>query len=237
MPKNNNKTLVVLCEHASCHIPEEFNNLGLCAKTAENLGYDPGAAELAEQIAGHFSAQLFKGATSRLLIDLNRIPSDADSIPALRDNTVIPGNVNISPAEKNRRLVYYHRFHDQVKEHIKELAEAEAAPVILSVHSYPQELFAATPELRDIDCGLLFNRDARLTDVLYAELQTSALNVQKNQPYNLQEYKTGGVIEHGEKNGYPYIGLEFPSSRLIMPDWRAKVAGNIITGLEKFLSS
>jgi predicted N-formylglutamate amidohydrolase len=234
---NNNKTLVLLCEHASSHIPPEFKNLGLPRSVVEShIGYDPGSIDLAEYIARHFECKLFSGSTSRLLIDLNRSFEDKDIIPKSRWNITIPLNVNIENDEKEKRYTYYNQFHQGVKTYLEKLSMEGKEPIILSIHSFSPEFIASFEQSTAVDCGLLFNEDERLADSFYKIFQNTEFNVKKNQPYNLKEYKTGGVIEHGEKNHYPYLGLELPYPLLIQQAWREMIGVTIIQSIEYFLA-
>ncbi len=65
--------IVLLCEHASCHIPADYGRLGLPeAEVKRHIGWDIGAADVARGLSARLDAPLFLGTYSRLLIDLNR---------------------------------------------------------------------------------------------------------------------------------------------------------------------
>lgn len=67
-------TLIVSCEHGGNDVPAVYAALfaGHEALLATHRGWDPGALELARQLAAAFDAPLFASTTTRLLIDLNR---------------------------------------------------------------------------------------------------------------------------------------------------------------------
>ncbi|MDB5891342.1 MAG: N-formylglutamate amidohydrolase [Polaromonas sp.] len=69
-----NDALIVTCEHGGHEVPPAYAPLfaGHQALLQTHRGWDPGALELAQQIAAAFDAPLFASTTTRLLIDLNR---------------------------------------------------------------------------------------------------------------------------------------------------------------------
>lgn len=74
--------LILVCEHASHYIPPALHDLGLDPVAArEHIAWDPGALELAQSLSQALGATLIAANYSRLLIDLNRPPHAADSIP------------------------------------------------------------------------------------------------------------------------------------------------------------
>ncbi len=235
----NNKELVVLCEHASFSIPDEFKNLGLSKDVVESyLAYDPGVKEASGYIAEHFGCKCFCGNVSRLLIDLNRCSEDTDMVPEKRFGFKIDANINISAEEKNKRIVFYNEYHNEVAAYIKTLVGQGKDPVVLSIHSFPvKDMSSLLGEEINTECGLLFNKDERLADAVYSSIKQTNVNVEKNYPYDLRKYKSGGVIQHGEKNGHPYLGVEFPNTLLVQKDQRERLVGELIKGLEVFLGS
>ena len=66
--------LVVSCEHGGNEVPPAYAALFAAdaALLDSHRGWDPGALQLARQIAGAFGAPLYASTTTRLLIDLNR---------------------------------------------------------------------------------------------------------------------------------------------------------------------
>lgn len=65
--------LVISCEHAGNDVPPEYAALfeGREALLQTHRGWDPGALQLAREMAERFSAPLYWDTTTRLLIDLN----------------------------------------------------------------------------------------------------------------------------------------------------------------------
>lgn len=67
------KTILILsCEHASPHIPKEFEDFNISKIDNPFSQYDPFAHELTENIAKLFNCEYFLGNINRQLIDLNK---------------------------------------------------------------------------------------------------------------------------------------------------------------------
>ena len=85
--------IVLICEHASRLIPDEFRALGLApADQARHIAWDIGALGLARELSVMLDAPLVHATYSRLLLDLNRPVDASDSIVESSEGTVVPGN-------------------------------------------------------------------------------------------------------------------------------------------------
>ncbi len=92
---------VILCDHASNHIPAELNGLGLDPPDlARHIAWDIGAAGVARELSNLFDSTAILCGTSRLVIDCNRHPGAVDLIPEISDGTSIPGNQNLTEQAK-----------------------------------------------------------------------------------------------------------------------------------------
>jgi predicted N-formylglutamate amidohydrolase len=75
--------LVLTCEHASCAVPIEYDDLNLGTEhLTEHIGWDIGAREVTDTLASHFGATAVLAGVSRLVIDCNRDLTDHDLIVA-----------------------------------------------------------------------------------------------------------------------------------------------------------
>ena len=84
--------IVLICEHASNHMPAEYGGLGLGpVDLSRHIAWDVGAAEVTRHLARLLDAPAFLAGYSRLLIDLNRPLGAASSIPLVSEATEIPG--------------------------------------------------------------------------------------------------------------------------------------------------
>src|SRR5690606_21585406 len=104
------------CEHASNHVPQEYQRLGLTeACLQRHIAWDPGAGALTRALAARLGAAAILGTYSRLLIDLNRPLYAADSITTHSEATAITGNVDLSEQERSRRATQiFQPFQDRL---------------------------------------------------------------------------------------------------------------------------
>ena len=94
---------VLLCEHASAHIPAAYRGLGLSpAERKSHAVWDPGACALARRLSALLDVPLIAGAVSRLVFDCNR-PPEAPSAMVERSELIdVPGNRNLTAAQRAR---------------------------------------------------------------------------------------------------------------------------------------
>ena len=96
--------LLLLCEHASNHVPPAFGGLGLPdAEWQRHIAWDIGALALAQALADRLDAPLAYATYSRLLLDLNRPVEAPDSIVERSEATDIPGNHGLAAAHRQWR--------------------------------------------------------------------------------------------------------------------------------------
>ena len=73
---------VLSCDHASNEIPAAFANLGLDPSLlTEHIAWDPGAREVAVELARRLDAPLLMPRVSRLVHDCNRPGGSVDAMP------------------------------------------------------------------------------------------------------------------------------------------------------------
>ena len=220
--------IVLLCEHASNHMPAEYRQLGLDARHLQrHIAWDIGAAEVTRLLSARLDAPAFLSSYSRLLIDLNR-PLDAEgSIPVLSEDTGIPGNVGIDAAERARRTaIMFSPFHDRVAAHLDSRVTDGRSTRLITIHSFtPVFLGIARPW----HAGVLHGGASDLADVLLARLRTdAALNVAANVPYVISRDADYAVPIHGDDRGIPAVLVEIRqdllSTRSGIEDWAGRLA-------------
>jgi len=204
--------LVLLCDHASNRVPARLNNLGLSdEQLAGHIAWDPGAALLAKALAGRLDAPLLLSNYSRLVIDCNRSPSAAASIPAISDATVIPGNAALSAEDAQlRRSSLFDPYHDAIRRFLD--ARDARATRLLSIHSF-------TPSLAGVErpwsVGVCYRLDASWAAQWLAALRASLTEpVGDNQPYEIEPHVDYSLPVHGEARRLPAIMLEFRQDKL-----------------------
>ena len=200
--------IVLVCEHASNHIPARYGALGLePADLQRHIAWDIGAAALARRLSTLLDAPLFLSGHSRLLIDCNRPPGSSTSIPLQSEDTVIPGNRALAPAEVTRRVAdYFMPFHDRIARFLDARLAMGQRSIVLGVHSF-------TPVFRGVrrpwHAGVLY-RDAVTfgTHLLVALRSDPALVVGDNEPYRILPDEDYTVPVHGDARGLPAALIE-----------------------------
>ena len=170
--------LLIVADHASNHIPKNYNNLGLTKKEIlTHKAYDPGVGDLAINLSKKLNSQLVLGQYSRLLIDCNRDVDDPTLISVISDRKLILGNTKITKQERvNRINKIYIPYHENIKKKILE----KKINVIVSLHSF-NPIFKG--KKRFLKFGILSNQDRRLSNLLISELKKNKIIVGDNEPY------------------------------------------------------
>lgn len=176
--------ILIVSDHASRAIPAAMNNLGLDEDAlGRHIAYDIGTAVLTRLLAERLGAPAVLAGYSRLLIDCNRQPGDPQSILEVSDGTMIPGNQNLTLAERQARAQCFHwPYHHAIDEAFARLRHIGPEPLLFSVHSFTPSLGGQD---RFWDIGVLWNRDPRIAVPLIDLLrQHEGLHVGDNEPYS-----------------------------------------------------
>lgn len=221
--------VVLVCEHASNHIPARYHRLGLPqAELERHIAWDIGAADLAGQLSVLLDAPLFLSGYSRLLIDCNRPPGSSTSIPTRSEDTVIPGNLDLDAAEvARRRAAWFTPFQDRIARHLDARVAASRPTIIIGVHSF-------TPVFQGVarpwHAGVQYARATALAAGLVAQLRARGdLTVGDNQPYRIEAEHDYTVPVHGDARGIPAVLIEVRQDLLATPagiaGWATRLAG------------
>jgi len=200
--------LVLVCEHASNHIPPEYGRLGLePAELERHIAYDIGAAGLAQLLADHLDAVAFLSGRSRLLVDGNRPPGSPGSIPELSEATPIPGNRGLGEREVQRRLDRHFRpFHEALRVHLDARHAAGRPTRIFGVHTFAPVFLGAA---RDFEVGVLFRGAASAWGAaLVAALARAGRSVRANEPYAIDDDSDYLIPMHAEPRGLEAVLVE-----------------------------
>jgi predicted N-formylglutamate amidohydrolase len=199
---------VLICEHASNHIPAEYGKLGLDQKElVRHIAWDIGAADVTRALAKRLDAAAFLAGYSRLLIDLNRPLHVADSIPLRSEATDIVGNHHLSAAERERRArLMFHPFQDNLRAHIEQRATAGRRNILIAIHSFTP-VYLGQP--RSWHAGVLFDKAEALGQALITQLSRDPmLNVGANVPYSVSAEADYALVVHGDLLGNPAVLIE-----------------------------
>jgi predicted N-formylglutamate amidohydrolase len=195
-------------DHYGRRIPRVLGDLGLPeSELARHIAWDIGIAGVAERLAKQLDAQLIAQRYSRLVIDCNRPPHAASSIPRLSEATTVPGNEGLSreDAELRRREVFdpYHRRIDEV---IDQRAHDKRPTILVSLHSFTPVYAGVT---RPWHIGTLYHRDKTLPPLLLQALRAEGdLVVGDNEPYAVSDETDYTIPIHGEARGLLNTGIE-----------------------------
>ena len=230
--------LILTCEHAGALVPPAYQGLGLPSSTFDShIARDKGAREVTERLAAKIGCPAICGCYSRLLIDLNRREDETELIVAESDKTLILGNVNISAAERQKRIeTFYRPYYHAIGELASRVIARGERPIFFSVHSFTPQLKGG--DYRPWQAGILYHQTTPLANYLYRELEAAGdKKIGENVPYDLRQCNTGAAIICGEEKGFDYALIEirddeFDNMARGADDW----AGRLAAALEKYLS-
>jgi predicted N-formylglutamate amidohydrolase len=196
------------CDHYGRLIPQALGDLGLGeAELTRHIAWDIGIAGVAEHLARELDVHLIAQRYSRLVIDCNRPPAAASSIPRLSEATTIPGNEAISrEAAEMRRRAIFDPYHSRVSEIIDTRLREKRPTILISLHSFTP-VYAGVA--RPWHIGTLYHRDTILPPLLLKALRAEGdLVVGDNEPYAVSEATDYTIPVHGEARGLVNTGIE-----------------------------
>ncbi len=219
--------ILLICEHASNHLPARYGTLGLGPDELEShIAWDPGALGVARELSRLLDAPLIHATVSRLVLDLNREPSAPDSIWTLSERTTIPGNIDLGEEERAYRVrEVYDAFHNAVDDFANARMVQDQLGAVVSIHSF-------TPVYRDVprpwQIGLIFGHDDRYARSVEAGLkQDPALTVGMNEPYSPADRVFHTLERHAEKRGLPPLMIEIRNDLIRTQDGQASWANRL----------
>ena len=197
--------LVISCEHGGNEVPPAYAALfaGHEALLPTHRGWDPGALELARQMAGALGAPLFAATTTRLLIDLNR------SIGHRQLHSEATRSLALA-ARRDIAALHYRPHRDAVESEIARLIASGQQVVHIASHSFTPELHGV---VRQADVAWLYDT-RRAGETLLARRWLDALRqrrpslkLRRNYPY---DGKGDGLTSLLRKRHAPerYVGIE-----------------------------
>ena len=200
------RELLVTCEHGGQCVPARFSELlrGAGGVLDTHRGWDPGALQLARELARKFDAPLLACTTTRLLVDTNR---------SLGHRSLFSEwSRTLSREEREWVLARWWRPH---REATLAFVRAHRPTLHLSVHSF-------TPvwegRERTVDIGFLYDPQRRRERELVSSWQEALtelrpeLRLRRNQPYRgtADGLISGMRRQFGETR---YVGVEVEISQ------------------------
>jgi predicted N-formylglutamate amidohydrolase len=199
---------LLACDHYGRLLPRQLGDLGLPAdELRRHIAWDVGIAGVAEALSNQLDAPLIAQRYSRLVIDCNRPPDAASSIPRLSEATMIPGNEALSrEAAETRRREIFDPYHRRIGEIIDQRLQERKPTVLVSLHSFTP-IYAAVA--RPWHIGTLYHRDTTLPPLLLRALRAEGdLVVGDNEPYAVSDDTDYTIPVHGEARGLINTGIE-----------------------------
>ena len=222
---------VILCDHASNHVPEGYGTLGLdTVDLTRHIAWDPGALEVSQVMSSVLDAPLVESCVSRLLIDCYR-PLDApDLVPSLSEATTIPANVDLSDAERRQRIALSHAPYHAAIEELARYRQDKGLPdpVYVAVHSY-------TPVYRGVarpwEIGIIHDADDRIAAPLIDGLKAlGQFCVGVNEPYSPADRVYYTLERHASAHALPAVMIEIRND-LITTAQEQKAWGETLSSL------
>ncbi|WP_299845653.1 N-formylglutamate amidohydrolase [uncultured Roseovarius sp.] len=220
---------LILCEHASNHIPARYDGLGLEAQArSSHAAWDPGARSVALLMSAALDAPVVASCVSRLVYDCNRPPEAEGAIPEISEKFEIPGNRNLSPADREERVATAYRpFCDAVQGVIAGRIAAGRPTILITMHSFTPVYF---DQARAVEIGILHDEDARLADAMLANAHLLPhRRIERNEPYGPADGVTHSLKIHGQSHGLANVMLEVRNDLLNTPDDERKMAEELLT--------
>jgi predicted N-formylglutamate amidohydrolase len=199
---------VVVVDHAGRRIPRRLNDLGLPAPELQrHIAWDIGALAVARQVAAALDAPLVAQNYSRLVIDCNRDPTVATSIPRTSESVDIPGNMGLSEADiAVRRSEIFEPYHSRVRALLDARLAAGRLTILVAQHSMTDVYQGVR---RTMHAAVLYNRDRRFAGLVLDRLRREAqLIIADNEPYFVSDATDYTIPRHGEARGLPHVEIE-----------------------------
>jgi predicted N-formylglutamate amidohydrolase len=171
-----------------------------------HIAWDIGVAALGARLARALDACFIRQTYSRLVIDCNRRPGAADSVPALSDELAIPGNLGLDPAGLAARVAeIYQPYQRRIARLLDGRRACDQPTFLVSLHSFTP-VFQGAP--RPWRFGVLHRGDSPLSRRMLALLRKAVgPEAGDNEPYAMNEIDNTAPL-HADPRGIDYLELE-----------------------------
>jgi predicted N-formylglutamate amidohydrolase len=206
--RHGSSNFVIVVDHASRRIPRRLRDLGLPPEELErHIAWDIGALGVGRQVAAALDAPLVAQNYSRLVIDCNRDPAVASSIPKVGESIDIPGNIGIDALEITaRRVEIFEPYHRHIRSLLDERLAAGRTTILVAQHSMTN-IFKGVH--REMHAAVLYNRDRSFAGMVLDGLRRETeLIIGDNEPYFVSDETDYTIPRHGEARGLPHVEIE-----------------------------
>ena len=231
-------SLVISCEHGGNRVPVDYRELfvGQAATLQGHRGWDPGALELARQMARRLGAPLHASTTTRLLVDLNRSVGHRQLFSEFTRR--------LEHGERQSILERYYRPHRQsVEAELDGRIACGESVLHIASHSFTPVLDGS---VRLADVAWLYDPQ-RAGEILFSKRwqdmlaqRLPRLRLRRNYPY---EGRSDGLTSALRKrhSEAAYIGIELEVNQGFVEDggarWsqlRAKLIDSLVAALDEW---
>jgi predicted N-formylglutamate amidohydrolase len=231
--REGRSNFVIVVDHASRRIPRRLGDLGLPASELQrHIAWDIGALGVARGMAAALDAPLVAQNYSRLVIDCNRDPKVAASIPRSSESIEIPGNIGLSEAQvAARRAEIFDPYHERVRTLLDGRAAAHRDTILVAQHTMTNIYHGVR---REMHAAVLYNRDRRFAGLVLdmLRLETGWL-IADNEPYFVSDATDYTIPHHGEARRLPHVEIEIRQDLVSDEAGQAEWAGRITRALVK----
>jgi len=208
---------LIVCDHASRAFPKRLERLGLPElPTWQHMAWDIGAGELARGLSAALDAPAVLAGYSRLVVDCNRHPDDPDAMRTDSDGCIVPGNRNLSDADRKVRLAsLFDPYHECIAAMLAGFRARDIVPLVIAVHTF-------TPSMAGQDrpwhIGVLWDKDEANARCLLQGLRAiDGIVVGDNQPYSGKHPSDYTIDHHAEQAGLPHLCIEVRQDQFESP--------------------
>ena len=219
---------LITCDHAGNRFPERLGDLGVSASERQrHIAWDIGALGVARRLAHALDAPLIYQPYSRLVIDANRDPARADSIPLRSEATDVPGNKGLThQARELRRVEIFEPYHAAIRAELDARAARGVDTLYVSVHSFTPVYLG---DARRWQAGVLWRSDRAFAELLLEGLRReTGLEIGDNQPYSLQSDVDYSVPVHADIRGLSNVLLEIRQDEITTEAQQAAWANRLL---------
>jgi predicted N-formylglutamate amidohydrolase len=230
--RHGRSNFVIVVDHASQRIPRRLGELGLpAAELQRHIAWDIGALAVARRMAATLEAPLVAQNYSRLVIDCNRDPKVATSIPVLGESVKIPGNMGLTADEAAaRRAEIFDTYHNHISSLLDERQAAGRTTILVAQHSMTNVFKGVR---REMHAAVLYNRDRRFAGLVLDALRGEpGVVVGDNQPYFVSDETDYTIPRHGEARGLPHVEIEIRQDLITEEAGQIEWAGRICRVLQ-----
>lgn len=206
-PEGSSPFLLV-SDHAGRRIPKKLGDLGVSeSELRRHIAYDVGIEPVVRFMAEELDAPAILQPYSRLVIDCNRPFHAPTSIAPMSEDTPVPGNVRLTPADiEARQREIFAPYHHAITVELDRREREDLPAFLVAMHSF-------TPVYKGVErpwhSGVLYNRDSRFAAFILRLLrEEDAMTVGDNEPYTVSDDTDYTIPVHGEQRGLPHVAIE-----------------------------